>query len=830
MNKLIITKKIGPILLLAVTILFLAAVAVLAGTDTLSTGTYYCIRHGFKEKADCGVYTDYFPRTDYSSVTVGYSIRGHRHGTSEIRAAVCLYENGGGQCDWFQCTGSACGPEYGGQHPYNLYKSGSITITGDPNTPDTWNVNRYGMVEDAEVSIDINGTATYPSKGTISANPNPIQVCPPDTNGSTTISGSANTDWEIRLNSPTGTLWISSLQDSFSEPTGDWITNGMTFYLLEQETSAVLDTVTVNHTSTGCITHTLTVNSSGTSGVAITSSNATYSGTTNYSKSGIANNTTFSLTAPSTSGGRNFSDWTGCNSVSGTTCNVTMIDDRTVTANYEATNTHTLTVNSSGTSGVAITSSNATYSGTTNYSKSGIANNTTFSLTAPWVSDEANFLSWSGCSSASGTICNVTITANRVVTANYEAPATYSLTVNSSGASGVAITSTDANYAGTTNYSRTGIAYNTTFSLTAPSTSGGRNFSSWTGCSFFTGTTCSVTMTGSQTVTANYATPTLFVDLTAATDSSTWQNSLSGSAPLNGIDLRAVVTGTATGTINYTFYCNRSDSGTNITLGWDAKFDSVNTNPETVNDLCNYSSPGTYTAKVIVERGTALPDEERLTITLTNTPPTASNVTVAQPNYCFFGPSRSIISWSYSDPDGNPQSAYQVQIIRVSDGAVIYDSGKQASNTASHAVSPPGIFPPGTLSYATTYRAQVWVWDSTDSQSSPANSPSWATPAHAYPDVDFSWSPFNPSVNQTVQFIDETVFSDGSSDASRQWLWNFGDGATSTLKNPTHTYGAENIFNVVLTATDASGFQCNSGILVGASGVIPIWIEVAPKK
>ncbi|MDP3954080.1 MAG: PKD domain-containing protein [bacterium] len=719
-------------------------------------------------------------------------------------------------------------------------------------------------------------------------------------------------------------------------------------------------------------TYTLTVNSSGASGVAITGSNSTYSGTTNYSKTGIANNTSFSLTAPATSGGQNFSSWSGCNSVSSRTCNITMTAGRTVTANYSTPSTYsfsrtpssltysatqngpvpsskTVTVTNTGNQTLNFTASDnqswmsispttfslspgtnrvvtvsisttalspSTYNGTVTFSAPNVSNQTTsvaysvsslptvnVSLSASpnagtssinstlsaSVSGTAtgtiNYSFWWNCTSTSNSVsttsgscgslpspasgscasssvgykCNAVTTTNpsgvthtystgsytaKVIVErgsavpdqattgiNVSTASTYTLTVNSSGASGVAITGSNSTYSGTTNYSKTGIANNTSFSLTAPSTSGGQDFSSWTGCNSVSGTTCSVTITAARTVTASYTAPTLFVDLTAATDSSTWQNSLSGSAPLNGIDLRAVVTGTATETMNYTFYCNRSDSGTNITLGWDAKFDSVNNNPEIVNDLCNYSSPGTYTAKVIVERGTAPPAEERVTITLTNTPPTASNVTVAQPNYCFEGnpgPRKNSyrISWSYGDADGNPQSAYQVQLL-TSGGTIVYDSGKKTSSATSH-------FPDigsGFLNYGTTYSARVWVWDSLNAQSSPTNSPSWTTPAHAYPDVDFSWSPFNPSVNQTVQFTDETVFSDGSSDPLRTWSWTFGDGGISGLKNPTHTYGTESIFNVILTVTDASNFQCNSGIKpVDVSGTIPIWTEVAPKE
>ena len=33
----------------------------------------------------------------------------------------------------------------------------------------------------------------------------------------------------------------------------------------------------------------------------------------------------------------------------------------------------------------------------------------------------------------------------------------------------------------------------------------------------------------------------------------------------------------------------------------------------------------------------------------------------------------------------------------------------------------------------------------------------------------------------------------------KSWLWDFGDGTTSNLKNPTHKYDAEGLFDVSLT-------------------------------
>ena len=53
--------------------------------------------------------------------------------------------------------------------------------------------------------------------------------------------------------------------------------------------------------------------------------------------------------------------------------------------------------------------------------------------------------------------------------------------------------------------------------------------------------------------------------------------------------------------------------------------------------------------------------------------------------------------------------------------------------------------------------------------------------------------------NLNVTFTDSSTDPDGSVVA---WAWNFGDGATSSLQNPSHTYGASGTYTVSLTVTD----------------------------
>jgi len=55
------------------------------------------------------------------------------------------------------------------------------------------------------------------------------------------------------------------------------------------------------------------------------------------------------------------------------------------------------------------------------------------------------------------------------------------------------------------------------------------------------------------------------------------------------------------------------------------------------------------------------------------------------------------------------------------------------------------------------------------------------------------------AIGQSVQFTDQ------STNSPTQWAWDFGDGNTSFLQNPTHNYAAAGVYTVTLTATNALG-------------------------
>ncbi len=211
------------------------------------------------------------------------------------------------------------------------------------------------------------------------------------------------------------------------------------------------------------------------------------------------------------------------------------------------------------------------------------------------------------------------------------------------------------------------------------------------------------------------------------------------------------------------------------------------------------------------------------TPTPTPSPNAPSSVIQTDPNYCTSGPG-GFITWSYSDPSGSPQTAYQIQITNTgSFNSPMYDSGKLNSSSKVFAI------PNGVLQFNTTYKARVRTWNSFDVVSGWSSSTnSWKTPPYAYPQTSFTWSPSKPAQNIPTQFTDATVFGGGNSN-SRQWSWVFGDGATSTQQSPNHTYTVIGNYQVTEIATDAANQSCGFSHTFNIQKPIPIIKEVAPK-
>lgn len=82
------------------------------------------------------------------------------------------------------------------------------------------------------------------------------------------------------------------------------------------------------------------------------------------------------------------------------------------------------------------------------------------------------------------------------------------------------------------------------------------------------------------------------------------------------------------------------------------------------------------------------------------------------------------------------------------------------------------------------------------------------------PVASFSHSPAFPTIGQSVQF------SDTSTGSPTSWLWDFGDGAASNVKSPSHTYMTAGAKTVTLTATNGAGSDTSTrAIMVGTTAM-----------
>src|SRR5690554_1221653 len=78
-----------------------------------------------------------------------------------------------------------------------------------------------------------------------------------------------------------------------------------------------------------------------------------------------------------------------------------------------------------------------------------------------------------------------------------------------------------------------------------------------------------------------------------------------------------------------------------------------------------------------------------------------------------------------------------------------------------------------------------------------------------YPLPQVSFSPTSVCLDSNTVFTDlSSISNDHTSNTLTDWAWDFGDGTSSTLQNPTHTYAGAGTYTATLTVTSNQG--CDS--------------------
>jgi len=208
-----------------------------------------------------------------------------------------------------------------------------------------------------------------------------------------------------------------------------------------------------------------------------------------------------------------------------------------------------------------------------------------------------------------------------------------------------------------------------------------------------------------------------------------------------------------------------------------------------------------------------------------NSPPEARNLKVIQPDCCLTIYPKAIFKWDFFDQDyGEGQSAFRIQVDDNEDfSSPEIDTGKINDMANEYHL-------PGFLSFNKKYWWRIKVWDTKGNEST-----TWAksatyfeTPKHAYPQVDFSWFPTNPSLNEEASFFDKTKFAEGV--GGKAWFWQFENGipSTSSEQNPKVRFQNRGENQVTLRVTDADDLTCQKTKIVFVPYPLPKWREALP--
>ena len=308
---------------------------------------------------------------------------------------------------------------------------------------------------------------------------------------------------------------------------------------------------------------------------------------------------------------------------------------------------------------------------------------------------------------------------------------------------------------------------------------------------------------------------------------------------------------------NITFGCgqlmvNFIDLSTNNPTSWLWDFGNGNTsalqNPSVV-----YINPASYTVTLIVSNADGSDTETKVDYINVYENPTADfttditsgckDLTVQFINLSY-PVSSTIISWYWDFGDGNnafisepahtysSAGSYNVSLT-VTDAngcnntfVMLVDSVKelpQAGFTGAPVTecSIPTTIDFGNLSSQGTAVITSWYWDFGDGNTSTAENPSHTyttfdtfyvmlvvTDADACSDTvieEVRIVDFQAEYNYTVSCNNDSTFSiafnDLSTPAATTWFWDFGDGYTSVLKNPNHTYNIDSSYTITLIAS-----------------------------
>lgn len=204
-----------------------------------------------------------------------------------------------------------------------------------------------------------------------------------------------------------------------------------------------------------------------------------------------------------------------------------------------------------------------------------------------------------------------------------------------------------------------------------------------------------------------------------------------------------------------------------------------------------YRTPGIYDVKLTCYNSTYAPSGVSITKT--------AYVTVFDP--VVPAPVLKVVGMV---PDVN----YGAYVLKESPYQITFETSQSNNCTSIELYKDGGIlvdtiYPPfANKAYTVTEDTHFYVIGK-KSGASQTYTPSWYVKVFTKPQatisVDGETDPIEITAGTTLNFLGTTE------DEVETWFWNFGDGATSSLQNPSHTYLSDGIYTVTLTVSNQAG-------------------------